>query len=289
MLAAISALRPKQWSKNVLLFAALLFSFRFLDPAAVVRTLLAFLSFSLISSAGYVFNDLRDRDADMHHPTKRNRPIASGALPVSAAWALMAVVGLAGFGLAWWLAPSFALIAALYLFSTISYSLFFKHYVIIDIMMLTVGFLWRAVAGAVVIDVLISPWLLVCTGFFSLFLGFNKRRGELELLKDNADAHRRNLSEYSPALLDEFQAITTSGTVISYALYCVLASPTPWLLSTLPYVLYVIFRYIYLVQQKGEGGDPSSTLFRDIPILICAVLYAVTTVGALFLAGAPPS
>lgn len=287
MIAAIKALRPKQWSKNVLLFAALLFSFRFLDPASVVRSLLAFLAFSFISSVGYVFNDLRDREADAHHPQKRLRPIASGALSVPAAWALMAVVGLLGFSLALWLSPAFALVAALYLATTLSYSLYFKHYVIIDIMMLTVGFLWRAVGGAVVLDVLISPWLLVCTGFFSLFLGFNKRRGELELLKDAADAHRKNLSEYSQSLLDEFQAITTSATVISYALYCVLASPTPWLLLTLPYVLYVIFRYIYLVQQKGEGGDPSSTLFRDPPILVCAVLYAITTVAALLVAGRP--
>lgn len=288
MIAAIKALRPKQWSKNVLLFAALLFSFRFLDSASVVRTLIGFLSFSFISSAGYVFNDIRDREADANHPTKRLRPIASGALPVPAAWALMAVVCLAGFAVAVWLSPAFALIALLYLASTLSYSVYFKHYVIIDIMMLSVGFLWRAVAGAVVLGVLISPWLLVCTGFFSLFLGFNKRRGELDLLKDGADAHRRNLAEYSPALLDEFQAITTSGTVISYALYCVLAAPTPWLLLTLPYVLYVIFRYIYLVQQKAEGGDPTSTLFKDIPILVCAVLYAVTTVVALLVAGRAP-
>lgn len=287
MIAAIKALRPKQWSKNVLLFAALLFSFKFLDPHAVGRTLLGFLAFSLISSSGYVFNDIRDREADAVHPQKRLRPIASGALSVPAAWALAAIVCLAGFALAYWLAPTFALIAALYFASTISYSLYFKHYVIIDIMMIALGFLWRAVAGAVVLDVVVSPWLLVCTGFFSLFLGFNKRRGELELLEDAADAHRKNLSEYSPALLDEFQAITTSGTVISYALYCVLASPTQWLLLTLPYVLYVIFRYIYLVQQKSEGGDPSSTLFRDVPILVCAVLYAVTTVGALLLAGGP--
>ena len=288
MIAAIKALRPKQWSKNVLLFAALLFSFRFLDSASVVRTLIGFLSFSFISSAGYVFNDIRDREADANHPTKRLRPIASGALPVPAAWALMALVCLAGFAVALWLSPAFALIALLYLASTLSYSVYFKHYVIIDIMMLSVGFLWRAVAGAVVLGVLISPWLLVCTGFFSLFLGFNKRRGELDLLKDGADAHRRNLAEYSPALLDEFQAITTSGTVISYALYCVLAAPTPWLLLTLPYVLYVIFRYIYLVQQKAEGGDPTSTLFKDIPILVCAVLYAVTTVVALLVAGRSP-
>lgn len=288
MIAAIKALRPKQWSKNVLLFAALLFSFRFLDSASVVRTLIGFLSFSFISSAGYVFNDIRDREADANHPTKRLRPIASGALPVPAAWALMTVVCLAGFAVALWLSPAFALIALLYLASTLSYSVYFKHYVIIDIMMLSVGFLWRAVAGAVVLDVMISPWLLVCTGFFSLFLGFNKRRGELDLLKDGADAHRRNLAEYSPALLDEFQAITTSGTVISYALYCVLAAPTPWLLLTLPYVLYVIFRYIYLVQQKAEGGDPTSTLFKDIPILVCAVLYAVTTVVALLVAGRSP-
>ncbi|MCB9764600.1 MAG: decaprenyl-phosphate phosphoribosyltransferase [Alphaproteobacteria bacterium] len=280
-LAAVKALRPKQWTKNAFVLAALVFSFEFLDPMQTLRALHGVAAFCLISSTGYLYNDIRDREADALHPRKRNRPIASGALPVSAAWGVMALTGLAGFGLAFALSPTFALVAALYFGTTLSYSFYFKHLVILDIMFLALGFLWRVVAGAVAIEVWISPWLLMCSGFLALFLGFNKRRGELVLLEDDAQNHRKNLSEYSPALLDEFQAITTSGTIICYALYTVLASPTPLLLATLPFPLYFIFRYIYLVQQKGEGGDPSVTVFQDRPILLAGILYGLTTVGIL--------
>lgn len=281
VIAAIKQLRPKQWTKNAFVLAALVFSFKFLEVEASLLATQAFAAFCLISSTGYVFNDIRDREADALHPKKRHRPIASGALPVPAAWGLMLACAVVGFALALSLSPTFAGVAALYFLTTTSYSLYFKNHVIIDIMMIALGFLWRAVAGAVAIDVYISPWLLLCTGFFALFLGFNKRRGELILLEDAAEGHRKNLAEYSPALLDEFQAITTSGTIISYALYTVLAAPTELLLATLPYVLFVIFRYIYLVQEKGEGGDPGSTIFRDRPILIAGILYGVTTLAIL--------
>lgn len=284
-IAAISALRPKQWTKNAFLYAALVFSFNFTDPAQVMRATLGFGAFCLISSTGYLFNDMRDREADALHPKKRHRPLASGALPVNVAWVELVLTLLGGFALAWWLSPQFALVAALYFASTMSYTLYFKHQVILDIMFLALGFLWRAVAGAVVIDVFISPWLLLCTGFLALFLGFNKRRGELTLLEGKASDHRKNLAEYSLPLLDEFQAITTSGTIISYALYTVLASPTKLLLATLPFPLYFIFRYIYLVQQQGEGGDPSITLFKDRPILVSGILYGLTTLGILIYAG----
>lgn len=255
---AVKALRPKQWTKNVLVFVALVFSFHFTSPGEWAKVVIGFAAFCLLSSTGYVINDIRDREADRLHPTKCKRPIASGALPVRAAWVLAVLTSLMGFVAAGSLGWAFLLVAALYMVTTMTYSLFFKHVVILDVMLITAGFLWRAVAGAVAIQVSISPWFLLCTAFLSLFLGFNKRRGELStLVAGEAHKHRKNLAEYSPGMLQEFQAMTTSGTVISYALYTVSDySPTPWLLITLPYVLYGIFRYIYLVEQKGEGGAP---------------------------------
>lgn len=284
VLAALSALRPKQWTKNGLLFAAIIFSMRFVQLEPWLQALEAFAAFCLISSAGYLFNDIRDREADRLHPSKRRRPIASGRLPVPLAWAEMALCLVAGSAIALYISPAFLAIALLYLFSTLSYSLYFKNHVILDVMFISAGFLWRAAAGAVAIGVTISPWLLMCTAFLSLFLGFNKRRGELMLLSGDAEGHRRNLAEYSQALVIEFQAITTSGTIISYALYTVLGSPTPWLLVTLPHVLYGIFRYIYLVTVRGEAGAPDEILLKDRGILLTCVLYAITAVIVLLVA-----
>jgi 4-hydroxybenzoate polyprenyltransferase len=173
------------------------------------------------------------------------------------------------------------MVAFLYLCTTLSYTFYFKHHVILDVMFISAGFLWRAAAGAVAIDVIISPWLLTCTAFLTLFIGFNKRRSELGLMAGKGNATRKNLMHYTPELLVEFQAITTSGTVISYALYTVLGSPSPWLLLTLPYVLYGIFRYIFLVNNLDEGEEPADTLLRDIPLLATVVLYGATVVGIL--------
>lgn len=283
-LAAVSALRPKQWTKNGILIAALIFSQRFRDVQPWLDFAQAFFAFCLLSSSGYIFNDIRDREADRLHPKKQRRPIASGRLPVPLAWAEAAVVLLLGALVAWNLSPAFLLVALLYLASTLSYSLYFKQHVILDVMFISAGFLWRAAAGAVAIDVSISPWLLTCTAFLSLFLGFNKRRGELMLLSGDASGHRKNLAEYSEALVIEFQAITTSGTIISYALYTVLASPTPWLLLTLPHVLYGIFRYIYLVSVRGETGAPDEILLKDRGILMVCILYVLTAIAVLILA-----
>ncbi|MFT5686667.1 MAG: 4-hydroxybenzoate polyprenyltransferase [Myxococcota bacterium] len=283
--AAIRALRPKQWAKQVFLFAALIFSLEFTDPDAWIKTILGAMAFSMLSSTGYIFNDARDVEADRVHPTKRNRPIASGHLPLPLAYALMVVIFSIGVGLAWWLSPKFLMVALFYFVTTISYSFYFKHLVILDVMFLAACYLWRAAAGAVVIGVSISPWLLTCTAFISLFLGFNKRRGELLMLqqKGTGGITRKNLAQYSPELVVEFQAIATSGTIISYALYAVLGSPTPWMLLTLPYVLYGIFRYIFLVSIHNEGGAPDETLLKDRPILVTGLLYAITAVIVLIL------
>jgi len=281
--AAIKALRPKQWAKNVFLFAALIFALEFTNPTAWFQTILGAVAFSLLASTGYIFNDARDVEADRKHPKKRFRPIASGALPINLAYAEMAIIFLLGVGISLWLSPQFLLVAMLYFATTISYSYYFKHIVILDVMFLAACYIWRAAAGAVAIGVAMSPWLFTCTAFISLFLGFNKRRGELLMLERNGaeGVTRKNLAEYTPELVVEFQSITTSGTIISYALYCVLGSPTPWMLLTLPYVLYAIFRYIYLVSVKAEGDAPDETLLSDRPILTTGILYVITTITVL--------
>ncbi len=291
--AAFALLRPKQWTKNGLLFAALVFSEHF-TVDSLVRVGLAFGAFCLLSSTGYVFNDYLDVEADRKHPKKRFRPLASGEIGPTGAWTLMALCFLGSMGLSvavgWDTssggAGSYAFLwtSLLYFATTLSYSHFFKHIVILDVMMLAACYLWRAVAGAVAIAVPISPWLLLCTAFLALFLGFNKRRGEIALLEGTGGGTRKSLQQYSPVMLAEFQAITTSGTIISYSLYTVLGSPTEWLLLTLPHVLYGIFRYIYLIDQKGEGAAPDETLLRDKPILLTTALFVITAIAVLLLA-----
>jgi len=282
--AAARQLRPTQWTKNGLLLAALIFSGEFAHPDSVFMALAGVAAFCLVSSSSYVLNDFMDREADRRHPRKRMRPIASGALPLPVAMVELWVVGLAGLALAWWVSPTFLLVALLYLLTSLSYSFFFKHQVILDVMFLSAGFVWRAIGGAVAIAVAVSPWLFVCTAFLALFFGFHKRRAELVNLGDQVGT-RPNLAEYSPQMLDQFQAIVTGNVVLSYALYTILGT-TPWMAVTLPYVLYAIFRYIYLVDQRGEGDAPDETLVKDPPILITAVLFLITAM--LVLTFAPP-
>ncbi len=286
-LAALVAMRPKQWTKNALLFAALIFSARFKQPDSLGQAGLAFVVFCLLSSTGYIYNDLRDVESDRKHPKKRHRPLAAGHLGPRAAWAIMGLATAAALGLAALLGAWFVVVALAYFATTLSYSLYFKNFVILDVMVLASCYIWRAVAGAVAIDVPITPWLLVCTAFGALFLGFNKRRGEILLLEGKAGGTRKSLAHYSPAMLQEFQAITTSGTIISYALYTV--STNHGLLLTLPHVLYAVFRYIYLIDQKGEGAAPDETLLRDRPIQVTAILFVATAAAVLlWVPGATP-
>lgn len=283
--AMIKAMRPKQWVKNVFLFAALVFARKYLELDSWIQALLGFAAFSMVSSSGYIFNDARDREADAQHPKKKFRPIASGNLPIKIAYIEMIVLFACGLGLAWYISPLFFALALAYFINTMSYSYFFKHFVIVDVMFIAMGFLWRVGAGAVAVNVPASPWLLMCTGFLSLFLGFNKRRGELILVKNQEGTTRKNLEQYSESLVSELQAITTSGTIISYGLYTI--ENNPWLMLTIPYVLYGVFRYIYLVNQKNEGGAPDETLLKDKPILINFMLYVLTIVAVLQFAPLP--
>ncbi len=276
-------MRPKQWLKNILLFAALVFSNNMFNVEMILLALQGFVVFCLVSSAGYIYNDLKDIEADRLHPKKRFRPLAAGELSPTFAVAFMIVTGIGALAAAWVLNTDFFFSALGYLAITLSYTFFFKPMVILDVMGITAGFIVRAVAGALVISVPISPWFVVCTAFFALFLAINKRLSELKLLQDGAGAHRKNLQEYSPEHLKQMLNLVASCTVMSYALYTFGSSHKPWLMATLPFVIYGIFRWQYLVEQKGEGGAPVQTFLRDRPLQIDVVLYVVTAIAAIAL------
>lgn len=280
-------MRPKQWIKNILLFAALVFSNNIFNLEMIGLALQGFVVFCLVSSAGYIYNDLKDIEADRLHPKKRFRPLAAGELSPTFAVAFMLVSGVGALAAAWFINPNFFLSALGYLAITLSYSFYFKHLVILDVMGITAGFIVRAVAGAMVIGVPISPWFVVCTAFFALFLAINKRLSELKLLQGDAGAHRKNLQEYSPELLQQMLNLVAACTVMSYALYTFGSSHTPWLMATLPFVIYGIFRWQYLVEQKGEGGAPVQTFLRDRALQIDVVLYIITAIAAISVESVP--
>jgi 4-hydroxybenzoate polyprenyltransferase len=275
------SLRPRQWAKNLLVFAGLLFGLRLFDLTAVSRALAAFGVFCLLSGVVYLINDIADRDTDRQHPHKARRPIASGALPVSTALTSAVVLGAVGLGGAFALGARFFLVSAVYLALLALYSGPLKHIVIIDVLTIAVGFVLRAVAGAVAVNVEISHWLLVCTILLALFISLAKRRHELLLLADEAASHRPILGEYTPYLLDQMIAVVTASTLIAYVFYTI--SPeteqkfgTQWLGLTVPFPLYGIFRYLYLVHQRAGGGSPADLLLTDRPLLVCVTLWALS-------------
>jgi len=280
----VVAMRPRQWSKNLLLFAGLLFAEKLGDVTRVWLNVLAFLSFCLISGAVYIYNDLQDVDEDRLHPQKRLRPIASGKLPVTVASWFMVGAMLVGLVLAFWIRPAFGWLAVLYVLLSLAYSLGAKHIVILDVFLIAAGFVLRALAGAVAIDVNISGWLLACTTLLSLFLGFCKRRHELVTLGEEASNHRVTLGEYSVGLLDQFIAIVSSATIITYALYTIQSATATQhenLKYTIPLVMYGIFRYLYLVHRKDLGGAPEQVLLEDRGIQATILLWIVVAVWAI--------
>ena len=286
-LAAVEAVRPKQWIKNLIVFAAIIFGRHIGDRSMVETALVAFALFCLLSSSVYLINDSLDARRDRQHPKKRFRPIASGRLPVSYAVALAAILAVVGVGLSFWVNLGFGLLALTYLVLETSYSFFLKHIVIVDVMTIAIGFVLRAAGGGAAIDVVISPWLLVCTVLLALFLALSKRRHELVLLEGNAQAHRRSLSEYTPYLLDQMINVVTASTVVSYSLYTM--SPetvgkfhTHALAYTIPFVIFGVFRYLYLVHQKGEGGDPERIPVTDKPFIINIALWLATVAVVLY-------
>jgi 4-hydroxybenzoate polyprenyltransferase len=281
------SLRPDQWHKNLIVFAALIFAVKLLDPAALARATAAFLIFCAVSGAVYVINDVADRDQDRLHPVKRLRPIASGELAPGAAMTFAVALAAAALTVAFWLRPAFGVAAAAYLALFVVYTSSLKHIVVLDVMAIAIGFVLRAVAGGLVIDVHISNWLLVCTMLGALFLGLAKRRHEMTLLADGAGGHRKILEEYDTYLLDQMIGVVAAATMVAYIIYC--ASPethayfgTEWMVLTTPFPIYGLFRYLYLVHRKAGGGNPSDLLLSDRPLLACVLLWGLTSVAIIY-------
>ena len=283
----IQSLRPVQWTKNFFLFAALLFAQKIFDIPLFLKTLGAFVIFCLLSGSLYLVNDVLDFEEDRVHPKKSKRPIASGRVRRPQAVAAAVVLAAASLACAYVLNPRFFIAGAAYLVLQLAYSLKLKHVVILDVFLVASGFVIRVVAGGLVIDVPLSSWLLICTTLLALFIAMSKRRHELVLLEENASSHRPILREYSAYLLDQMISVVTASTVIAYCLYTVSEDTvrkfgTSNLIYTTPFVLYGIFRYLYLVHQKGKGGSPEELIIQDRPLQIAVFLWIATAVGILY-------
>ena len=285
------SLRPEQWTKNLLVFAALIFAQKLFDLRSVQSAFAAFVIFCALSSVVYLINDVADRENDRQHPLKRFRPIAAGELSVSTALGAAAAIGAAAVLAAFLLDTQFGLVAVAYLALMSLYSGPLKQIVIIDVLTISIGFVLRAFAGAVAIHVVISHWLFICTILLALFISLAKRRHELTLLADGATSHRRILGEYSSYLLDQMIVIVASATIISYVFYTI--SPetvakfgTTALDLTIPFPLYGIFRYLYLVHRRDGGGSPADLLLNDRPLLACVVLWVSAVVLIIYGSGA---
>lgn len=280
-------MRVYQWPKNLLVLLPLVFAQDMVRVEADIRALLAFAAFCLASSAAYLFNDIRDLAQDREHPEKRRRPVASGEVGVGAA-ALLGVLLLGGaFALAVQAGMEFLFALSIYFLLTISYSLFLKHVFLVDVICVALGFVIRAIAGALAIDVVFSNWLVVCTFFLALFLSLGKRRGEIALLEEGAGSHRAVLEHYSIGFIDQLLLLVAGGAIITYTIYT--CSPevverigTDKMYLTLPFVFYGLARYLWLVREKGGGGDPSGMLFKDMPIMITVFLWVATCAVILY-------
>lgn len=274
----VESMRPKQWIKNGFVFAGLIFSKSFLKLEPLLETIYCFLLFSMVSGAVYIINDILDKEKDELHPVKCKRPIASGRLDSSRALVFSLAVLSISLTLAAFLDTGLFLILFAYFFLVLAYSLKLKNIVILDVIVLSMGFVLRTVGGAVVIGVWISPWLILCTTLLALFLALNKRRNELLVLSVKAGEHKKILDQYTPELINSMLSVITSATVMSYSLYTFSAGKSSYMMFTIPFVLYGIFRYQYLVLSKESGGSPELTLFRDKPLLVDVALWVIVCV-----------
>lgn len=290
IVAMIRALRPKQWTKNGVLLVPLLFAKSIFAQGLALRALLGVALFSLLASGVYVVNDWFDREKDRLHPEKRKRPIAAGHLSGAAATGVVLVCwAIAGTG-AWWLSHEFAAVLLSYLLLQVLYTSVLKQMVLLDIMVIALGFILRVVAGAEAIDVEVSNWLFLCTLLGALFLGFAKRRAELSSLED-AQAHRASLADYTVPLLDQMMSICAACCILGYGLYTVSKETVDHVGSdhlkfTVPFVVYAVFRYLFLVHKRGAGGAPEQVLLSDAPLMIDIALYLGVAGWALY-AGRP--
>ena len=292
----VKSMRVYQWTKNLVLFAGLVFTMKFLDPPYVRDVVLGFLLFSLAVSGMYILNDLFDVERDRLHPTKRARPIAAGQLPIGAAAGAAFLLLAIGLGGSLWLGLRFGLTAAAYVALTFTYSIFLKQVVLLDVVTIAVGFVLRAAAGVELIrdraipageDIVLSPWLLVCAFFLALFLAIGKRRHELATLEGDASRHRAALGSYTARLLDQLVAVVTSATVLAYSVYTIAPETLAKfhgrpLYLTIPFVLYGIFRYLYLMYAEDKGGNPSEHLLRDRATLVNVILWGVALIAILY-------
>ncbi len=282
--ALVRTMRPRQWFKNVFVFAPLIFDQKLFDPAYLARTMAGFALLCLVSGTVYIINDLADIDKDRNHPTKRCRPLASGSLGVRTATLVAVLIPLIALPLAFLLELAVGVILTGYLVLQLNYSLWLKDVVIVDVLVLASGFLLRVAAGVPLVEAeRFSPWLYVCMTLLALLIGFGKRRHELVLLREDASGHRQSLQEYNLALLDHVISIVTASTLLAYALYTFSAPnlpPNQTMMLTIPFVLYGIFRYLYLIHVRGMGGAPEEIVLTDRPLQATIVLWglAVTLV-----------
>jgi 4-hydroxybenzoate polyprenyltransferase len=285
--ALLKTMRPRQWAKNVFIFAALVFDKQLLNPDSFLRTLAGFALFCLISSSVYIFNDLADVEADRQHPEKKNRPIASGKLSVSAAWIAGIILVIVTLGLSFFLTRGFETVIAIYFIINMAYSKWLKHIPILDVLIIATGFVLRVHAGVTLIQVQrFSPWLYVVMTLLALFLGFGKRRAELALLAQGAGSHRKVLDGYTLPLLDQYIMIVSGTTIVAYSLYTFSAPNVPEnhsMMLTIPFVVYAIFRYLYLIEVEHAGGAPEEILLSDRPFQIAMFLWGVTVLAVFYL------
>ena len=282
-----AALRPQQWIKNLIVFAPLVFSLNAGRPAMLLEAAAAFAVFCLAASGVYVLNDIIDREQDRRHPVKKLRPVASGALPVAAAGRLAAGLLAASLAVAVWDGPAVAVATAVYVANNLLYSLKLKHVVILDVGSIAFGFVIRVLAGTVAIGVPASPWLIMCTILLAFFLGFAKRRHEIVLLDGQHADHRAVLGDYSEQLLDQLIMISAACTVMSYAMYTVSEKAvhsfgTTELIWTVPFVLYGLFRYLFLIHRRNSGGNPARVLLTDPPLMIDIVLWLAACCAIIY-------
>ncbi len=287
LLALFQSMRPKQWIKNGIIFAPLIFDRQLLLPSPLLRTVAGFVLLCLLSSTVYLFNDLADLEKDRLHPKKRLRPLAAGRLSRGAALATAIGLPAAALPLSFWLDWRFGLIALVYLVTNLLYSFWLKHIVIVDVLVLASGYVLRVAAGVVLIVVeRFSPWLYLCITLGALFIGFGKRRGELLLMQANSGASRRVLADYTIPFLDELINMVATMTIMAYALYTFSAPNLPAnhaMMLTIPVVVYGIFRYLYLIHIKGEGGAPDELVLTDRPLQVAFGLWGLLAVAVLYL------
>ncbi|MDX1600804.1 MAG: decaprenyl-phosphate phosphoribosyltransferase [Anaerolineales bacterium] len=285
--ALIRAMRPRQWIKNGFIFAALVFDGQLFAPDPFLRTTIGFVLLCAASSAVYLMNDIVDLEADRRHPTKRLRPLASGALSVGIARVAAAVLLIVAVVGGWALEPAFGVIVVAYLAMNALYSYWLKHVAIIDVFIIAAGFLLRVGGGVSLITVeRFSPWLYVCTSLLALFIGFGKRRAEIVLLAESANTHRRVLDGYSVGLLDQIIQIVSALAIMSYSLYTFSAENLPenhLMMLTIPFVIYGIFRYLHLIHVEGKGGAPEELVLRDRPLMATLILWALSSTAVLYL------